>query len=112
MNNLTINEIEQCVYKNNKKIKFNIEINSNFLQGNKKNENKMDYIVAKSINNYNIKTDDNFINIQLDKVLELPSVLKDILGENYYTYGIKKHYGIIESILMIIDDNFKLEKKK
>ena len=72
----------------------------------------MDKIVAKTINNYNIQTDDNFIRIQLDSVLELPNILKNILGENYYTYGIKKHFGVIESILMVIDENFKLESNK
>jgi len=110
MNNLSLTEIENRIKKTNKKIKFNIDVNEQYLQGSKKQEIKsLDQIVAKNVNNYNIKTEDNYIRIQLDSVLELPPILKKILGENYYTYGIKKHFGIIESIMMVIDDNFKLE---
>jgi hypothetical protein len=113
MNNLSLAEVENRIKKNNKKIKFNIETDERFLQGSSKPEVKtLDKIVAKTVNKYNIQTEDNFIRIQLDSVLELPKIIKNILGENHYTYGIKKHFGIIESILMVIDENFKLESNK
>ena len=116
MSNLELSVIERSIKKNNKKIEFKLNQDHKFIQSvNKKifdklTEKKQIDEVDTNIISLDIKPINKYyFSTNPGKVSNLPDFLNDLFqSADYYTLGMRKKNQFLESILFIIDKNYKL----
>lgn len=115
---LSISDIQDSILKNNKKVEINLDQKSRFIQSISKNVTSMitdknqeslsqkpislDISVPKENDKYYFKTLNGVVS-------DLPKFLNDLLESNdYYCLGIRNNNQFLESLLYILDKNYKL----
>lgn len=118
---ISISQVTKCVKRNKQTIKINLKTDDRFEQSHefvvyrdKKNACLDDDV---SILNANATNESNTdIRYQHHQVIDIPKKLNDIfdnvLGDDYYLFGVDKDRGFIMSLLYIISKNFKLKDIK
>ena len=130
----TFNDITQAVKGNNKKIQINIDVYEEFEQKcyipktdleqvdesyitDLNNESKINKqssspkeksykVINKSINN-------DFIKYNLNEIINLPKKISGIIDlNNHYSFGVNKKNSLLYSVLITIDNKFKLSNEK
>lgn len=118
---ISISQVTKCVKRNKQTIKINLNPNANFEQSHefvvyrdKRNaplDSEASLLNANSTNESN--TD---IQYQHHQVIDIPKKLNDIfdnvLGDDYYLFGVNKDMSFIMSLLYIISKDFKLKDSK
>ena len=115
---LSISDIQDSILKNNKKVEINLDQKSRFIQSicknitsiiTEKNQESLsqkpislDISVPKENDKYYFKTLNGIVS-------DLPKFLNDLLESNdYYCLGIRNNNQFLESLLFILDKNYKL----
>ena len=117
MNNPTISQVTKCVKRNKQNIQINLNEIDSFTQGtefvvyrNKTNENNDEF---KTISSNILSDTSSIITYNFNEIIEIPNKLDDIfdnlLGSNYYMFGVNKNNSFIISLLYIISKEFKLK---
>ena len=118
---ISISQVTKCVKRNKQTIKINLNIDERFEQSHefvvfrdKKNapaDAETSILMANSTNESN--TD---ILYQEHQVIDIPQKLNDIfdnvLGDDYYLFGVDKDISFMMSLLYIISKDFKLKDRK
>ena len=118
---ISISQVTKCVKRNKQTIKINLNTDDRFEQSHefivyrdKKNapvDVETSLLLANSANESN--TD---ILYQEHQVIDIPQKLNDIfdnvLGDDYYLFGVDKDISFLMSLLYIISKDFKLKDRK
>ena len=118
---ISISQVTKCVKRNKQTIKINLNTDPQFEQSHefvvyrdKKNkvlDEETSILNANSTNESN--TD---ILYQEHQVIDIPQKLNDIfdnvLGDDYYLFGVDKDISFLMSLLYIISKDFKLKDRK
>lgn len=118
---ISISQVTKCVKRNKQTIKINLNTDTRFEQSHefvvyrdKRNaplDNEVSMLNANATNESN--TD---IQYQHHQVIDIPKKLNDIfdnvLGDDYYLFGVDKDMSFIMSLLYIISKDFKLKDTK
>ena len=119
---ITLNNVTKAIKSNNKKISLNLEIVDLYEQSikipiierpkieNTKTENKKDDITNKEKQRY-VDSSKQQKSIEYNELINLPDSCNEQIDLNtFYSYGVGDKNCIIESVLYVIDKNYKLLK--
>ena len=121
---ITLNNVTKAVKSNNKKLSLNLEIVDSYEQSikiptierpkieNTKTETKKDDITNKEKETYEDSSkQQKSIEYKYNELINLPDSCNEQIDLNtFYSYGVGDKNCIIESVLYIIDKNYKLLK--
>jgi hypothetical protein len=105
--NLTLNDITKSIKLCKKDVNISLNISDTFIQPS---------VIPSKVGDYNapeITTNtSNKLDYSEGNVIDFPDFLSSKIDLNsYYIYGVKKPRSLYESVIYIIDTNFKLEEE-
>lgn len=118
---VTISQVTKCVKRNKQTIKINLNSDSRFEQSNEfviyKDKKNGPLDAEASILNANATNESNTdILYQEHQVIDIPKKLNDIfdnvLGDDYYLFGVNKDMSFMMSLLYVISKDYKLKDSK
>lgn len=118
---ISISQVTKCVKRNKQTIKINLNTDARFEQSHEfvvyRDKRNAPLDAEASLLNANSTNESNTdIQYQHHQVIDIPKTLNDIfdnvLGDDYYLFGVDKDMSFIMSLLYIISKDFKLKDSK
>ena len=118
---ISISQVTKCVKRNKQTIKISLNTDKRF-------EQNSEFIIYRDKKNKPLDADASILNANAtnesntdilynnNQVIDIPQKLNDIfdnvLGDDYYLFGVNKDVSFIMSLLYIISKDFKLKEQK